>query len=210
MGKISLESLDEMQFDVLKEIGNIGAGNATTALSLMLDMKMDMSVPNVALIPFSEIASFIGSEEDIVVGILLELEGEIDGMMMFLFDTKSAHHLVDVLMQKPREENTINTDSTEFSEIEMSALNEIGNIVAGSYLTAISSLTNMKIISSVPNMTIDMIGALISVPAIEFGKYGDKMLMIQSQFGELDFVTGYFLLIPEYDSYDKILSSLGM
>jgi len=92
----------------------------------------------------------------------------------------------------------------------MSALNEIGNIVAGSYLTAIATLTNMKIISSVPNMTIDMVGALLSVPAIEFGKYGDKLLLIESQFGEMDFVTGYFLLIPEYESYDKILSSLGM
>lgn len=209
MGKINLDALNDIQYDVLKEIGNIGAGNATTALSQMLGMKMDMSVPNVSLMPFSEIAGFIGSEEQIVVGILLELEGELDGMMMFLFDTKSAHHLVDVLMQKePTTSDEI--ESTEFSEIEMSALNEIGNIVAGSYLTAISSLTNMKIIASVPNMTIDMIGALMSVPAIEFGKYGDKLLLIQSQFGELDFVTGYFLLIPEYDSYDKILSSLGM
>lgn len=209
MSKINLNALDEMQYDVLKEIGNIGAGNATTALSQMLGMKMDMSVPSVALIPFSDISGFVGSEEQIVVGILLELEGEIDGMMMFLFDTRSAHHLVDVLMQKT-EVSEEDMDSTDFSEIEMSALNEIGNIVAGSYLTAISSLTNMKIISSVPNMTIDMIGALMSVPAIEFGKYGDKLLLIQSQFGELDFVTGYFLLIPEYDSYDKILSSLGM
>lgn len=209
MSKINLNALDEMQYDVLKEIGNIGAGNATTALSQMLGMKMDMSVPTVALIPFSDISGLMGSEEEIVVGILLELEGEIDGMMMFLFDTRSAHHLVDVLMQKT-EISEEGMESTDFSEIEMSALNEIGNIVAGSYLTAISSLTNMKIISSVPNMTIDMIGALMSVPAIEFGKYGDKLLLIQSQFGELDFVTGYFLLIPEYDSYDKILSSLGM
>ena len=199
-----------MQYDVLKEIGNIGAGNATTALSQMLSMKMDMSVPKVALISFNEISDIIGSEEQIVVGILLELEGEIDGMMMFFFDIKSAHHLVDVLMQRSIENKSTDDESTDFSEIEMSALNEIGNIVAGSYLTAIATLTSMKIISSVPNMTIDMVGALLSVPAIEFGKYGDKLLLIESQFGEMDFVTGYFLLIPEYESYDKILSSLGM
>jgi len=210
LGKIDLNALDEMQYDVLKEIGNIGAGNATTALSLMLSMKMDMSVPKVALISFKEISNIIGSEEQIVVGILLELEGEINGMMMFFFDIKSAHHLVDVLMQRPAENKFIDNESTDFSEIEMSALNEIGNIVAGSYLTAIATLTSMKIISSVPNMTIDMVGALLSVPAIEFGKYGDKLLLIESQFGELDFVTGYFLLIPDYESYDKILSSLGM
>jgi len=87
---------------------------------------------------------------------------------------------------------------------------EIGNIVAGSYLSALSGLTGLKAVSSVPSLTVDMVGALLSVPATEFGKYGDKLLMIQSQFGELDFVTGYFLLIPELDSYDKILSSLGM
>jgi len=210
LGKINLNALDEMQYDVLKEIGNIGAGNATTALSQMLSKKMDMSVPKVALISFNEISNIIGSEEQIVVGILLELEGEINGMMMFFFDIKSEHHLVDVLMQRPIENKSIDEESTEFSEIEMSALNEIGNIVAGSYLTAIATLTNMKIISSVPNMTIDMVGALLSVPAIEFGKYGDKLLLIESQFGEMDFVTGYFLLIPDYESYDKILTSLGV
>ena len=79
MSKINLDELNEIQYDVLKEIGNIGAGNATTALSKMLDMKMDMSVPNVALIPFDEIGSLIGSEEEIVVGILLGMEGDVNG-----------------------------------------------------------------------------------------------------------------------------------
>ena len=194
MAKISLDGLDAMQYDVLKEIGNIGAGNATTALSKMLSIKMDMSV---------------GSEDQTVVGILLGIEGDIDGMMMFLFDMKSAHHLVNSLMMRD-----VTTDedlgAESFTEIEMSALNEIGNIVSGSYLNALSSLTNLKMICTVPSLTVDMVGALLSVPAAEFGKYGDKLLMIQSEFGEMDFVTGYFLLIPELDSYDKILASLGM
>ncbi|MCI8428309.1 MAG: chemotaxis protein CheC [Lachnospira sp.] len=209
MAKIDLEELNDMQFDVLKEIGNIGAGNATTALSTMLNIKVDMSVPNVALLPFSEIGSVVGSEEDTVVGILLGLEGDINGMMMFIFDTKSAHHLVNSLMMRDIHTNE-DADLTSLTEMDMSALNEIGNIVAGSYLSALSGLTGLKAVSSVPSLTVDMVGALLSVPATEFGKYGDKLLMIQSQFGELDFVTGYFLLIPELDSYDKILSSLGM
>ena len=208
MSKIDLEKLEDSQFDVLKEIGNIGAGNATTALATMLNIKVDMSVPNVALLPFDNISSFIGSEEQTVVGILLEIQGDIDGMMMFLFDMKSAHHLVNSLMMRDvhQDENGM----ADFSEMEMSALNEIGNIVSGSYLSALSGLTGMKMVSSVPALSIDMLGALLSVPAIEFGKYGDKLLMIQSEFGEDDFVTGYFLLIPELESYDKILSSLGM
>ena len=208
MSKIDLEKLEDSQFDVLKEIGNIGAGNATTALATMLNIKVDMSVPNVALLPFDNISSFIGSEEQPVVGILLEIQGDIDGMMMFLFDMKSAHHLVNSLMMRDvhQDENGM----ADFSEMEMSALNEIGNIVSGSYLSALSGLTGMKMVSSVPALSIDMLGALLSVPAIEFGKYGDKLLMIQSEFGEDDFVTGYFLLIPELESYDKILTSLGM
>lgn len=208
MSKINLEKLEDSQFDVLKEIGNIGAGNATTALATMLNIKVDMSVPNVALLPFDNISSFIGSEEQTVVGILLEIQGDIDGMMMFLFDMKSAHHLVNSLMMRDvhQDENGM----ADFSEMEMSALNEIGNIVSGSYLSALSGLTGMKMVSSVPALSIDMLGALLSVPAIEFGKYGDKLLMIQSEFGEDDFVTGYFLLIPELESYDKILTSLGM
>lgn len=208
MSKIDLEKLEDSQFDVIKEIGNIGAGNATTALATMLNIKVDMSVPNVALLPFDNISSFIGSEEQTVVGILLEIQGDIDGMMMFLFDMKSAHHLVNSLMMRDvhQDENGM----ADFSEMEMSALNEIGNIVSGSYLSALSGLTGMKMVSSVPALSIDMLGALLSVPAIEFGKYGDKLLMIQSEFGEDDFVTGYFLLIPELESYDKILTSLGM
>ena len=118
MAKISLDGLDAMQYDVLKEIGNIGAGNATTALSKMLSIKMDMSVPNVALLPFQDISSVIGSEDQTVVGILLGIEGDIDGMMMFLFDMKSAHHLVNSLMMRD-----VTTDedlgAESFTEIEM-------------------------------------------------------------------------------------------
>ena len=198
MSDVDLEQLNDMQLDVLKEIGNIGAGNATTALSTMLNVKMDM---------FKDISTIIGSEDQTVVGILLGLEGDIDGMMLFIFDTKSAHHLVNSLMLQ---NDDVVDESADFTDMEMSALNEIGNIASGSYLTAISSLTKLNIIATVPQMTIDMIGALLSVPASEFGKYGDKLLLIQTQFGELDFVKGYFLLIPELESYDKILRSLGV
>ena len=150
----------------------------------------------------------MGDEDQTVVGIMLGFEGDVYGMMMFLFDTKSAHHLVNTLMMQDTESG-IEAD-TQFNDMEMSALNEIGNIVSGSYLTAISKLTNLKMVSTVPEMTIDMIGALLSVPASEFGKYGDILLLIQSQFGELDFVNGYFLMIPELESYDKLLESLGV
>lgn len=204
MAKIELDNLNPIHYDVLREIGNIGAGNATTALAQLINMKIDMSVPKVALTPFKEIADIIGSEETILAGILLQLEGDVSGMMMFLLHLESAHHLVNVLMGNPIDK----TD--DFSEMEYSALNEIGNIISGSYLSALSSLTRLTITASVPSLSVDMAGALLSVPAIEFGKIGDKVLLIQTQFGEDDFVNGYFLMIPELDSYDKILESLGL
>ncbi len=181
MSKINLDELNDMQYDVLKEIGNIGAGNATTALAQMVNMKVDMSVPKVEVDPFSQLADFIGSEEEQVVGMLLQMSGDVDGMMMFFFNMRSAHNLVDMLMGRPI---TDDNDSDEFSEMDMSALSEIGNIISGAYLVALSKLTNLTIETSVPSMSIDMVGALLSVPAIEFGKLGDKLLFIQSQLGE--------------------------
>lgn len=204
MSKINLDEIDATYYDILRELGNIGAGNATTALSTMLNRKIDMSVPQVGLLPFANLTDMIGSEETLLVGILLQIEGDIDGMIMFLMHEESAHHIVNALM------GTQNEVVGAFNEMELSALHEIGNIITGAYLSSLAALTNMKILASVPSMSIDMAGALLSVPAIEFGKIGDKVLLIQTKFGEDDFMNGYFLLIPELESYDKILSSLGM
>ncbi|HWT76781.1 MAG TPA: chemotaxis protein CheC [Mobilitalea sp.] len=206
MSQINLNQMDNMQFDVLREIGNIGAGNATTALSQMINSKIDMKVPKVDLLEFKELSDIVGGAENLVVGILFTLEGQIDGMMMFMMDMEASRHLVNVLVGSYYEVST-----GDFSEMELSALNEIGNIIAGAYLSSLSTLTNMLITSSVPYMAIDMAGAILSVPAIEFGKIGDKALLIETEFGDEDkAVNGYFILIPTIDSYAAILSSLGL
>lgn len=207
MAKIDLENMNKVQFDVLKELGNIGAGNATTALAKMINAKIDMKVPKVELLGFSDIASAMGSEETVMVGIMLLLEGDVNGMMMFLLEEESARHLVNKLMgMESRDEDK----GAEFSSIQLSALNEIGNIITGAYLSALSDLTKLKIVSSVPNLQIDMAGAILSIPAIEFGKIGDKVLLIETRFDDETAIDGYFVLIPELESYDVILSSLGM
>ena len=205
MAENTLDNLNDLQFDVLKEIGNIGAGNATTALAKMMNMKIDMNVPRVDLVPFTNLPDIFGSPEEVLAGILVQLDGDIKGMMMFLVKEKSAHNLMNSLMG-----GMIQSSGDGFSDMELSALGEIGNIIIGAYLSAMSNLTSLKIFSSVPYISIDMAGALLSVPAIEFGKLGDKVLLIETQFGELDFVNGYFLMVPELESYDAILSSLGM
>lgn len=205
MSKISLDHMDSFHYDILKELGNIGAGNATTALSQMLNLKIDMKVPRVDLLEFKNLTDIVGGEENIVVGILLTLEGEIDGMMMFMLEKASAHRLVNRLLN-------YNLDmDAELDEMALSALNEIGNIITGAYLSSLSKLTGILITSSIPYMAIDMAGAILSVPAIEFGKVGDKALVIDTEFGDDSLsVDGYFILIPSLDSYDIILSSLGL
>lgn len=206
VSSLDLNQIDNMQFDVLREIGNIGAGNATTALSQMLNSKIDMKVPNVELLEFRELSEIVGGAENIVVGILFTLGGDIDGMMMFMLDKIASRHLVNILMG-----NTENEDNADFSEMELSAMSEIGNIIAGAYLSSLSSLTKLTFQASVPYMAIDMAGAILSVPAIEFGKIGDKALLIETEFGDEDkAVNGYFILIPSLNSYGSILSSLGL
>ena len=207
MSKIDLSNIDSVQYDVLKEIGNIGAGNATTALAKMLNSKIDMRVPKVQLLGFSDIASIIGSEEEVMAGIMLLLDGDIQGMMLFLLDIESAKGLVNVLMGKKNDEVT---SEPKFDPMELSALNEIGNIITGAYLSALSDLTRLTISSSVPSLQIDMAASILSVPAIEFSKLGDKVLFIETQFDTKASVNGYIVLIPELDSYDTILSSLGL
>lgn len=208
MSKIDLSNLDAVQYDVLKEIGNIGAGNATTALAQMLGVKIDMNVPKVDLVDMSEIPSIMGSEEDIMAGILLSLEGSISGMMMFLLEINSARTLVNTLLQKPFDPSKV--DSPEFDDMERSALNEISNIITGAYLSALSDLTKLTIVSSVPGLQIDMAASILSVPAIAFSQLGDRVLLIETKFDTEHSLNGYFVLVPDLDSYDTILKSLGL
>ena len=191
------EGMDNFEFDVLTEIGNIGAGNATTALSQLINTRIDMNVPRVKMLTFAELAQVIGGEETLVAGILLSLEGDIQGSLLFILESDAARVLVQRLVGL-----TSGLDSDTFTEIEISALQEIGNIITGAYLSAISSLTKLTISISVPSLAFDMAGAILSVPAIEFGKLGDKALLIESRFKDLDVIdiSGYFILIPTMES----------
>ncbi len=204
MAELSLEQMTENYVDVLKEIGNIGAGNAMTALSQMLQCKVDMKVPQVKLLAFQDVGTMVGSEEQLMAGVFLGVEGDITGSIMFLIELNAAKSLVKKIMMGY--ESGVPT----FDEMEMSALQEVSNIITGAYLNSLSMLTNLKIYPTPPSISIDMAGAILSVPAIEFGILGDKILLIQSQFYDEVEIDGYFVLIPDMDSYKKILSSLGI
>ena len=196
---------DQDYFDVLKELGNIGAGNATTALAQMIGTKVDMSVPQVRLLDFKDVGDMMGGAEQIMAGIYLAVEGDIDGSIMFLLGKVAARHLVDKLMGTGHKD-----DDADFDEVELSALKEVGNIITGSYLNSLSMMTNLKLVPSIPFVAIDMAGAILSVPAIQFGMMGDKILLIENQFFDEVKLSGYFIMLPDVDGYKKILSSLGI
>ena len=205
-----MEQITNQYLDVLKELGNIGAGNATTALAQMIGCKVDMSVPQVKLLEFSELGAMVGGEEQLMVGIYLQVEGDIEGSMMFILEKSSAAHLVNKLMCGMLGVTNEEIINHEFGEMECSAMKEVGNIITGAYLNALSSLTNLKIYPSIPQLGIDMAGALLSVPAIEFGLFADKILLVQTQFSDDIELDGYFILIPDMESYEKILTALGV
>ena len=203
MSEINLDTMSNEYFDVLKELGNIGAGNATTALSQMIQCKIDMAVPQVQLLEFKELGAAMGGEEVVMAGIYLAIDGDIKGSIMFLLEKNAAKHLVSKLMGMESQED-------DLSEMELSALKEVGNIITGAYLNSLSSITNLTIFPSVPDLTVDMAGAILSVPAIEFAALGDRMLMIQTQSFDEMVLDGYFILIPDLDSYGRMLAALGI
>jgi chemotaxis protein CheC len=174
-----------------------------TALAQMLQTKVDMKVPQVRLLDFKDVGEVMGGEEQIVVGIYLAVEGDITGSIMFILEKDSAKTLVSKLMGMPV------TDG-DFTEIELSAMKEIGNIITGSYLNSLSQLTSLKMVPSIPDLSIDMLNAILSVPAIEFGIMGDQILLIQTQFSDDTELNGYFILMPDLESYSKMLKALGI
>lgn len=202
---LNIDDLNKMQIDVLGEIGNIGAGNAATALAKMLNKKVDMEVPKVKILEFMEVTEILGEPETPVIGILFRVTGDLTGDIMFILEYNAAKVLVNILIGNPVD------NRSEFTELELSALKEIGNILSGSYLSALSTLTNLKILPSIPDMAIDMAGAILSVPAIQFGKVGDTVLYIETEFTEGDTkVVGDFFLIPDTSSYEILLNALGV
>lgn len=197
--------MDSMHFDVLKEVGNIGSGNAATALAQLVQDKVNMEQPKAELIQIENISDIVGGAETIVTAILITLEGDIDGMMMFMLDDASATNLANILL-KDIDEEIINEN-----KLDESAIKESGNIIAGAYLRALSKLLNITIEPSIPYLSVDMAGAILSVPAIEFGKLGDDALIIETKFWKDEYdVSGYFILIPTLNSYEIIMNSLGL
>ncbi|MDL2234329.1 chemotaxis protein CheC [Ruminococcaceae bacterium OttesenSCG-928-L11] len=201
----SYESLNPMHMDVLREIGNIGAGNAATSLSMMLGMPVDMTLPKVNLVDFNDVAEAVGGPENMIYGVLLGLEGDVDGMIMFLLDKNFAHMVVNILMGGTYE------NFEAMDEMALSAIKEVGNILSGAYANSIAELTGLFINLTTPSVSIDMAGALLSVPIIKFGAVGDKVLFIEENFkSDAESVMSHMILFAEVESLNLILGKLGL
>lgn len=201
----SYDDLNAMHMDVLREIGNIGAGNAATSLSVMLNQPIDMTLPKVNLVEFDAVADAVGGAEALTHGVLLSLEGDVSGMIMFLLDKRFAHLILNILMGQ-----AFHTFD-EMDELALSALKEVGNILSAAYVKAISELTGLNINVTVPEVSIDMAGALLSVPIIKFGAIGDKVLFIEENFSSTtESVMSHMILFAEMESLNLILEKLGL
>lgn len=203
-----LNRLKDIQIDVLREVGNIGAGNAATALSTMIQKPIDMNVPNVKILPFSEIEEFLGGEDQVVIGIFLRVEGDVPGNMLYIMALESAKQLIKHLLDN---DDNDDKENNQLTEIELSALNEVGNILVGSYLSSLADFTKLNLSLSVPSMTIDMVGSIISFGLIQTSQYSDVAIVINTSFlEEQEDILGHFFLIPDPDAFDKLFSALGV
>ena len=194
-------NFSSIQLDALKEVSNIGVGNAATAMSALLGTKVDMTVPSVNIVKLEKLIDDAGEAE--VAGIIVRVLGDIPGNILIVFELEIAYNIISLLTGKVEE---------EISEMGASVLCEIGNILCGSYMNAISQVTGLKVLPSVPAIACDMMGAILATTFIEAGQYEEYILDIETAFlneSNSDIGT-HFYYIPVPGSLEKILTSIGI
>ena len=202
----TFDKLNDMHIDALREIGNIGSGNAASALSTMLCCPVNISVPTVQVLDYNDAVEQMGGPEQMIVGSLISLEGDVQGMILFLLQKNFSSMMIKTLLCAEEAPEMESIDEMGYSVIQ-----EVANIMAASYLNAIGSLTGLTIGMSAPSLCIDMLGAILSVPAIYYANISDKIIYIQDEFSGHDFrAPSHILLIPDMDSLKNIMGKLGL
>ncbi|MGD6965076.1 chemotaxis protein CheC [Rossellomorea vietnamensis] len=205
------ERITSLQLDILKEIGNIGAGHAATALSTLLNKKIDMKVPQVRVASFDEMMEMAGGPDNVVVSVFLRIEGEAPGSMFFVLPLSQGARFI----QQMTGEKDFSFEEPPYSELGLSAMQELGNILSGSYLSSLSDFTNLNLYPSVPALSVDMAGAIISFGLLEVSQKSDTAIVIdtalkEDEIPETESVRGHFFLLPDTDSFDTIFKALGV
>ena len=199
------EEMGALAIDVLKEIGSIGGGNAATALSSMLNAKVNMSLPEVKILGFNAAINHLGHPEELVAAIFVEMSGELNGVMLFVLTKEFSDAIIQKMLGKS------SADFLELDEIDTSVLTEIGNIVISSYITAMSSLCNVEVDLSVPQFTVNMQGGIMSVPVAIMGQHSDRIMMITGKF-KIDgkALDSNMMLLPDVESLNVLMTKLGV
>ena len=205
MGIQSFSDINETHIDVLREIANIGSGNAASSLSRMLGHSVNIAIPGIGIEGFNEACAVLGGPEAVMMGTLLMLSGDVSGMMMFLLPIDLVCDLVNMLMF------TDIKSHEEIDEMGYSVINEVSNIMSASFVIAISDMTGLMIDISPPEAALDMLGSIMSVPSIYFAKMSDSLLLIQNELEIADRKTSAsVLLFPDMPSLEKLMTSLGI
>ncbi len=200
-----LKSMSEFQIDALREVSNIGLGNAVTALAELLNKKVDMAVPKATFLEIEQIFPLLGGLEEVVACVNLSVEGDVPGTVMFIFTEQSTYKLIDMLMGLK-----IGT-TAQLDDMGESAVMEIGNVLTGSFMNAIGSMTGLRMATSVPMFAFDMVGAILSSSLVASGYWEEKVLVIETLFfQEQDEIKGHFFLLPETGGLKKLFEALGM
>ncbi len=202
---MNLLDLSSMQLDAIREIGNIGAGNSATALSQLINKKIDMDVPNASVVPLGEIPDLVGGPEAMIVGIFLRVYGKAPGSVLFFMPKASAFYLAEQLLGEHKD------PADELTDMDKSAIMEIGNILTGAYLNALSHYTKLNLLPSIPAIAMDMAGAILNIIIAQLGQIGDHALVMETRFlSEDKGINGQFFLVPDPGSLQIILNSIGM
>ena len=200
-----VRDLKELQFDALKEVANIGAGHAATALSQMTNKKIMISVPEVTVTPLEEVPEVLGHPEEGVAAVLMHMMGDLTGRTLLLFPEPSARALCDILLRRPA------GTTTEFGVMEQSGIKEVGNILSSAYLNALSDFMGMMLVPSVPSLVVDLSAAVLTSTYLNFGTERDYVFCVESEFqfeGESSNLKGHFLLLPDLASLRAIFDAI--
>lgn len=204
MNQRNYQNITDEEMDMLREAGNIASGNAMTALSQLTDLTLDMSVARVRIEGIQELPEVLGNPEEVLAGLLINVSGDLNAMLLLAFETESAIKIVNRMVNKDLKR------VQEFDEMAHSVLCETGNILAGSYLNALNTFTGLNLDVSTPQIAIDMAGAILSYPAIEFVRNDNTMLFIETAFKDVNgLLNGTYILILDDTSYNNVIKSLG-
>ncbi|RAK04917.1 chemotaxis protein CheC [Halanaerobium saccharolyticum] len=192
--------LDQSKRDILKEVANIGAGNAATAFSGMIGQEINMTVPKVELIDIQDLPAITGDEEEYIACIMINFSGEISGKILLVVDMENVERMLKLIFS---------TDELPEKSMQHSALNELGNILSGAYLKAINDFTDLDLEQSVPAMAYDMAGAVLSSSVIDYSQTEDFILLLETEFiAGAEKLELFYFFIPEKDSLDFLFERL--